>query len=249
MTSLKDLTLKNPIVINNITRDPYYHDDYMFEKDTLTLTQKVNIFVGPNGYGKTTLLKMMKEALEKQGAFSFSNDAYSRSVSKAFRNLSPNDSTVDDEDKATIGFISYDSHADDHTNTMSSTLVNKNLSLFALRAESSEGQNNLYSMMDLFNNAQTIAKKHQNLEQLIIFVDGIDSGLSVDMIDLIIRTLDIKIKQVEDQNPNLEVAMIFTTNNYEMVRDSIALDPITSEPIEYENYEDFRKDMKKKSTL
>ena len=249
MTSLKDLTLKNPIVINDIIRDPYYHNDYMFEKGTLTLTQKVNIFVGPNGYGKTTLLRMMKQALEKQGAFSFSNNAYSRSVSKAFRNVLSSDSTVDDEDKATLGFISYDSHADDHTNTMSSTLANKDLVQFSLRGESSEGQNNLYSMMNLFNNAQAIAKKHQNLEQLIIFVDGIDSGLSVDMIDLIIRTLDVKMKQVEDKNPNLEVAMIFTTTNYEMVRDSIALDPITSEPIEYESYEDFRKDMKQKSRL
>jgi len=253
MTSLKNLTLKNPIIINNIIRDPYYHDDYLFEKDTLTLTQKVNIFVGPNGYGKTTLLKMMKDALEKQGAFSFSNNAYSRSVGKAFDCLMSdvhNDpSIMDDENKATLGFISYDSHADDHTNTMSSTLVNKNLSLFALRGESSEGQNNLYSLMELFNNAQAIAKEHQNLKQLIIFVDGIDSGLSVDMIDLITRTLNIKMKQVEDKNPNLEVAMIFTTNNYEMIRGLEAIDPITFEPIQYENYEDFRTDMKKKSTL
>lgn len=61
--------LKEPITISNITRDPYYEEEYLFEKDHLTLTDQVTVFVGPNGYGKTTLVNMLKEALEKTEPF------------------------------------------------------------------------------------------------------------------------------------------------------------------------------------
>lgn len=195
--------LKNPITITDIVRDPYYDEDYLFDKDTLTLTDKVTVFVGPNGYGKTTLTKTIKKGLKKQGAFDFANNTHERNFSKGFRHAFAPEST-DTEETATIGFMAYDSHADDHSNTISSALSNNNFMLFALRKESSEGENNLYSLSELFNNAGAVANEYQNLEQLVLFVDGIDSGLSVDMLDLIVRTLDIKIKQVEDLNPNLE---------------------------------------------
>ena len=240
--------LKKPIVITDIVRDPYYDEDYLFDKDTLTLTDKVTVFVGPNGYGKTTLTKAIKEGLKRQGAFDFANNTHERNLSRGFRNAFTPDSK-DTNDAATIGFMAYDSHADDHSNSISSALANDNFMLFALRKESSEGENNLYSLTELFNNAGAVAKEHPNLEQLVLFVDGIDSGLSVDMIDLIVRTLDIKIKQVESLNPDLEVAMVFTTNNYEMTRNLPTFDPTSFEPVSYDSYEDFRTDMLAKSTL
>lgn len=240
--------LKNPITITDIVRDPYYDEDYLFDKDTLTLTDKVTVFVGPNGYGKTTLTKSIKEGLERQGAFAFNNNAYQRNLDRGFRSAFTPDSEATEE-PITIGFMSYDSHADDHSNSVSSALANDNFMLFALRKESSEGENNLYSLTELFNNAGAVAKEYPNLEQLVLFVDGIDSGLSVDMLDLIIRTLDIKIQQVESLNPNLEVAMVFTTNNYEMTRSLPTFDPTTFEPVSYDSYEDFRKDMLAKSTI
>lgn len=240
--------LKKPIVITDIVRDPYYDEDYLFDKDTLTLSDKVTVFVGPNGYGKTTLTKAIKEGLKQQGAFAFDNSAYRRGLDRGFRHAFTPEST-DTEDTATIGFMAYDSHADDHSNAISSALTHQNLMLFALRKESSEGENNLYSLSELFNNAGAVAKEYPNLEQLVLFVDGIDSGLSVDMLDLIVRTLDIKIQQVESLNPNLEVAIVFTTNNYEMTRSLPTFDPTTFEPVSYDNYEDFRTDMLAKSTL
>lgn len=240
--------LKNPITITDIVRDPYYDEDYLFDKDTLTLTDKVTVFVGPNGYGKTTLTKSIKEGLERQGAFAFNNNAYQRGLDRGFRNAFTPDSK-DTDDAATIGFMAYDSHADDHSNSISSALANDNFMLFALRKESSEGENNLYSLTELFNNAGVVAKEYPNLKQLVLFVDGIDSGLSVDMLDLIVRTLDIKIQQVESLNPNLEVAIVFTTNNYEMTRNLPTFDPRTFEPVSYDSYEDFRADMLAKSTL
>lgn len=68
--------LKKEITILNITHDPYYEEEYLFEKDHLTLTDQVTVFVGPNGYGKTTLVNMLKEALERDGAVSFSNNPH-----------------------------------------------------------------------------------------------------------------------------------------------------------------------------
>lgn len=238
--------LKKEITISNITRDPYYEEEYLFEKDQLTLTDQVTVFVGPNGYGKTTLVTMIKEALERDGAISFSNNAYSRGLERAFKLAVTDESTTN---STSIGFISYDSHADDHTNSISASLVNNNMQQLLLRRESSEGENNLISLADLFDNAQAVANENPNLEHLIIFVDGIDSGLSVDKIDFIVRNLDLKIKQVESQNPDLNVALVFTANHYEMVRNLPTINPITFEKLDYHDYEDFRNDMIKKANL
>lgn len=236
--------LKKEITISNITRDPYYEEEYLFKKDQLTLSDQITVIVGPNGYGKTTLVTMLKEALEKDGAMSFSNNAYARGLARAF------ELAVEDKckrDNASIGFISYDSHADDHTNSISASLVNNNMQQLLLRRESSEGENNLISLADLFDNAQAVAKEHPDLEHLIIFVDGIDSGLSVDKIDFIVRSLDLKIKQVESQNPDLNVALVFTANHYELVRNLPTVDPITFETVNYNDYKEFRSDMIKKA--
>lgn len=37
--------LKKEITISNITRDPYYEEEYLFEKDQLTLTDQVTVFI------------------------------------------------------------------------------------------------------------------------------------------------------------------------------------------------------------
>lgn len=232
------------LTITNIETHPY--GKKLFDKDTLTLTHKATVLTGPNGYGKTTLMRELKTALKTNGAIPFDNNPRSRklsfSASEVFR-----DSTFDKD--ATIGFLSYDSHDDDYSRTISSNLFNENFKQVALRKTSSEGQNNLISLMDLFDNAQAIAKKHQNLKHLILFVDGIDSGLSVNILRLIIDTLDNKLKQVERHNPNLEASIIFTSNSYEFVRNLPTIDPITFEPVSYDSYDDFCQDMLNKSFL
>lgn len=153
--------------IRNIETHPY--DEKLFNNDTLTLTNKATVLSGPNGYGKTTLIRELKNALKANGAIEFDNNPRSRklafSASEVFR-----DEAIHKD--ASIGFLSYDSHADDYSSTISKNLFNENFAQVALRKTSSEGQNNLMSLMDLFDNAQAIAKEHQQLRQLVIFVDG-----------------------------------------------------------------------------
>ena len=239
--------LKQPITIQNIIRDPYGKDEFLFKKNKLTLTHKITVLAGPNGYGKTSLMTMLKESLEKAGAFSFENNAHSRGLSQSLARFFSHEDYEELEHKASIGFISYDSHNDDYGNAISSALANQNPMHVALRKESSEGENNLISLGLLFNEAQDIVKEHPNLKQLIIFVDGIDSGLSVDKINFIIKTLPIKIEQIETLRPDVEVALVFTANNYELVRNLPTIDPVTFEKIDYQDYDEFRSDMLQKA--
>lgn len=106
--------------IRNIETHPY--DEKLFEKDTLTLTNKVTVLSGPNGYGKTTLMRELKTALKANGAIPFDNNPRSRklsfSASEIFQDKSMNQ-------EATIGFLSYDSHDDDYSHTISSNLFNQ----------------------------------------------------------------------------------------------------------------------------
>ena len=159
----------------------------LFNNDTLTLTNKATVLSGPNGYGKTTLMRELKTALKANGAIQFDNNPRSRKLSFSASGIFQ-DKNIDQD--ATIGFLSYDSHDDDYSRTISSNLFNENFEQVALRKTSSEGQNNLLSLADLFDNAQAIAKEHQNLRHLILFVDGIDSGLSIDILRFIIDTLN-----------------------------------------------------------
>lgn len=235
--------LKKPITISNITRDPYETDDFLFENDQLTLTHKITVFAGPNGYGKTSLITILKESLEQSGAAPFANNSRSRNMSHLLS--SKTDEPI--ENTATIGFMSYDSHNDDYSQSLSSSLFNENLLMASLQMQSSEGENKLILLAHLFDNAQLIAKEHPNIHQLILFIDGIDSGMSIDKLNFIMDTLSVKIKQVEDLNPNLELCLVFTTNNYELVRNLPTIDPITFQKLDYYDYEEFRTDMIQKA--
>jgi len=230
--------------IRNIETHPY--DEKLFNNDTLTLTNKATVLSGPNGYGKTTLMRELKTALKANGAIQFDNNPRSRKLSFSASEIFQ-DKSIDQD--ATIGFLSYDSHEDDYSRTISSNLFNENFEQVALRKMSSEGQNNLISLADLFDNAQAIAKEHQNLKHLILFIDGIDSGLSIDILRLIIDTLDDKLKQVERHNPNLEASIVFTSNSYEFVKSLPTIDPVTFESVSYKSYDDFCQDMLNKSFL
>lgn len=233
------MKLKNPITIS-IRKD----DVVDFKKDKLVIKDKVTIFVAPNGYGKTTLMGQIQHDLKKQGIPEAEKGSRHRDLARAFRRLAD---TTEDEIKPTAMYVTYDAHADQQGNVLSSAIFEKNYERFALRQESSEGQNKLISMMEVFDTAAEIANENDELETIIMIVDGIDSGLSVDMIELIMKTLNHKIKQVEQFG--VDVALILTTNNYEMCRNNIVRDPLSFEEFEYHDYEHFRKDMLQKTTL
>lgn len=221
--------MEKPLVLE-INKSPYGWE--LFESNVIKINDKINIFAGPNGYGKSSLILMMKEFLKQQNY-------------KEFELTSKNNN----DKNATKGFLSYDAKYDSYNNILGSNLYQQNFELAATMMEASEGQNKIFIMADLFNQIKTIKTKseNENLEQIIVFIDGIESGLSIDMIQFMMKTLPLKIQQVE--NLGLECILIFTTNNYEMCRNRIVIDQITFREIKYESYEDFCNDMLQKSMI
>ena len=227
--------MKQPLTLT-IAQAPYGWD--LFETNTVTITDNVTIFAGPNGYGKSSLVSMMKEALKQQDYKEF------EMMSKnPFKFLLENDKPV------TKGFLAYDAKYDSYADIFGTQLWLNNVKLAGTMMSASEGQNKLITMGKLFDQVKDIKEKPENkdLEQIILFVDGIDSGLSVDMIKFIMTTLPFKIQQVESLG--VECIIIFTTNNYEMCRNRTVIDPITLQETKYESYEEFRNDMIRKSII
>lgn len=228
--------MKQPLTLT-IAQDPYGWD--LFETNTVTITENVTVFAGPNGYGKSSLVLMMKEALKQQDY-------------KEFEMMSKNNSLkflLEKDKPVTKGFLTYDAKYDSYGDILGSQLWLQNFELAGTMMSASEGQNKLITMGKLFDQVKDIKEKPENkdLEQIILFVDGIDSGLSVDMIQFIMTTLPLKLQQVESLG--IECIIIFTTNNYEMCRNRTVIDPITLQETKYESYEEFRNDMIRKSII
>lgn len=231
--------MKQPLTLT-IAQNPYGWD--LFETNTVTITDNVTIFAGPNGYGKSSLVAMMKEALKQQDYKEFHLMSRGNPF-KCFAILGEEDKPV------TKGFLAYDAKYDNYGNILGSQLFLQEFDIAGTMMAASEGQNKLITMGKLFDQVKEIKEKSENkdLEQIIILVDGIDSGLSVDMIQFIMSTLPLKIQQVE--RLGLECIIIFTTNNYEMCRNRTIIDPITFKETKYESYEEFRNDMLRKSII
>ena len=70
-----------------------------------------------------------------------------------------------------------------------------------------------------------------------IFFDAIDSGLSVD------NVVDVKeclFKTIFDDNPNTDVYIIVSANEYELARDESCFDVYNGKYIKFKDYEDYR---------
>lgn len=108
--------MKQPLTLT-IAQNPYGWD--LFETNTITITNNVTIFAGPNGYGKSSLLSMMKEALKQQDYKEFEM----MSKGNPFKFLLEEDKPI------TKGFLAYDAKYDSYDDIFGSQLWLKNFEL------------------------------------------------------------------------------------------------------------------------
>lgn len=186
----------------------------------------ITMLIGPNGSGKTTVLSQLRSL------FSTQND-----LVKKWNKLEINDSIRD-----LYSSYLYD-NVYEETFTKSTWGATEHIDRVAKTFENSEGQNMydyLYYKINEIGQAVTKAIKN-NRKGIFLLFDGLDSGLSLDVINIIRKSVLEFIIETEKKRSNLEVYIICSANSYEFCNNYDCIDVTNQKHIVFTNYEDYSK--------
>ena len=194
--------------------DEYCQSKKMFfemaDLDTLPDKRIVPLF-GPNGAGKTTFLKAVSFTLERTMQLSYligkeMNDEDAKVFFKKDfdRNVKEKGCGVE-MDAAPFTFFSW-SNSDDNfrhrkdrnmLDPFNPVLLNAKFDAMSV----SEGQSIIYSIQGLFDAINLYTKE----ADLIVLIDELDSGISIDNLDTLMR----KIRNILKKKDNIQIFMSF----------------------------------------
>lgn len=186
----------------------------------------ITMLIGPNGSGKTTALSQLRSL------FSTEDD-----LIKKWNKLEINDSIRD-----LYSSYLYD-NVYEETFTKSTWGATDHIDRVAQTFENSEGQNMydyLYYKINEIGQAVTKAIKN-NKKGIFLLFDGLDSGLSLDVINTIRKSVLEFIIETEKKRSNLEVYIICSANSYEFCNNYDCIDVTNQKHITFTNYEDYEK--------
>lgn len=186
----------------------------------------VTMLIGPNGSGKTTALSQLRSL------FSTEDD-----LVKRWNKLEINDSIRD-----LYSSYLYD-NVYEETFTKSTWGATDHIDRVAQTFENSEGQNMydyLYYKINEIGQAVTKAIKN-NKKGIFLLFDGLDSGLSLDVINTIRKSVLEFIIETEKKRSNLEVYIICSANSYEFCNNYDCIDVTNQKHITFTNYTDYEK--------
>lgn len=186
----------------------------------------ITMLIGPNGSGKTTALSQIRSL------FSTQND-----LVKKWNQIDKNDSIRD-----LYSSYLYD-NVYEETFTKSTWGATEHIDRVAKTFENSEGQNMydyLYYKINEIGQAVTKAIKN-NRKGIFLLFDGLDSGLSLDVINIIRKSVLEFIIETEKKRSNLEVYIVCSANSYEFCNNYDCIDVTNQKHIVFTNYEDYSK--------
>ena len=186
----------------------------------------VTMLIGPNGSGKTTALSQLRSL------FSTEDD-----LVKKWNTIEINDSI-----RNLYSSYLYD-NVYEETFTKSTWGATDHIDRVAQTFENSEGQNMydyLYYKINEIGQAVTKAIKN-NKKGIFLLFDGLDSGLSLDVINTIRKSVLEFIIETEKKRSNLEVYIVCSANSYEFCNNYDCIDVTNQKHIVFTNYEDYSK--------
>lgn len=190
-----------------------------------TIQPGITMLIGSNGSGKTTTLSQIHSTFSNEWGI------------QKWEEISKNETIKD-----LYASFHYDNVYEERwakDRWMHSGLESR----FASTFENSEGQDMydfLYYKIEEIGKAVTKAI-NDSKKGIFILLDGLDSGLSLDVINKIRKDVLEFIIETEKKRSNLEVYIVCSANSYEFCNNYDCIDVTNQEHITFTNYEDYSK--------
>ena len=165
--------------------------------------------IGPNGTGKTTTLRQIKD---------YCNENRKDFLLRSYDNL---------KEGSNKKFYDY--------------IQSGNFTALTSVFNGSEGEGIHFHMGEFASECgEAMGRAVQTNQKLIILADGVDSGMSIDLIrDL--RKNFFELAESETAKRGVEAYIIITSNNFELARDARCIDVISGKPVRIHTYDDFER--------
>ena len=138
-------------------------------------------------------------------------------------------------DKETV-CIHYDNLRDGGQNSLSSAVFYGKMDFAARYALSSEGENIVLNFGELACDIGKKVRSKPGCKRIVVTLDGVDSGLSIDNILDVKEFFDFLLKE----NSTKEVYTIASANSYELARDEDCIKTHELEHYTFSDYDEYR---------
>lgn len=129
--------------------------------------------------------------------------------------------------------IYYNQLKDGGQEIVSKRIFSGNATAAATAMCSSEGQKIIISLEDFFASIGNAVRKNSS-KTVVVLIDGVDSGLSIDNIRMILDAF-----KLIQEDTNNRIYIIVSTNAYEFAKDEDCIDPRTGEHLKFGTYEEY----------